>query len=315
MNLRLQLASANFPYMVRQSAEVTNHMVSVERIYEFGHAIPQEGALVTEFDTQHTDWPYDSSIVARDISTRYRKPLPLCLNGLSFSIQPGERVGVCGRTGAGKSSLLQVFFRILELEDGSISIGGVDISKLGLHKLRTNMSVITQQPVLFSGCTIRENLDPYSESSGAELEDALRAVHMWDVVNGIPNGLGGVVSEGGSNFSVGQRQLLCLARALLANCRILILDEATANVDQATDSLLQQTLRERFGTATIVAIAHRLDTIIDYDKVLVLGSGKLLEFGTPSQLLENPNGHLSAMVESTGRSMADTLRNKAKKQT
>jgi ATP-binding cassette subfamily C (CFTR/MRP) protein 4 len=301
--------------MVRQSAEVTNQMVSVERVWEFGHSIPQEAPLFTDFDKEQNNWPKEPSVAVNNVSTRYRENLPFCLEDISFTIRPGERVGVVGRTGAGKTSLLQVMFRVLEAEKGSIFIGGVDTSKLGLHKLRTSMAVITQNPVLFSGCTVRENLDPYPQAYGEledkRLENALRAVHMWETIQSIPDGLDGVVREGGSNFSVGQRQLLCLARALLSNNRILVLDEATANVDQVTDSLVQQTLRERFNTATIIAIAHRLDTIIDYDKVLVLGNGKILEFGAPANLLEK-DGHFTSMVESTGQAMASVLRQKVK---
>ena len=317
LSLLLQLAGANFPYMVRQSAEVTNQMVSIERIWEFGHSIPQEAPLETEFDKDHEDWPREPSIVVSNLQARYRNNLPPCLDDLSFEIQPGERVGVVGRTGAGKTSLLQALFRVLEAEKGSIRIGGVDISQLGLHKLRTNMAVITQSPVLFSGCTIQENLDPYPKASGSEelvrLEMALRSVHMWESVQNIPNGLEGVVAEGGTNFSVGQRQLLCLARACLADCQILVLDEATANVDQKTDQLLQQTLRERFHSATIIAIAHRLDTVMDYDKILVLGNGRVLEFGPPSELLQIPGGSFASMVESTGAAMAELLKQRVKK--
>ena len=317
LSLLLQLAGASFPFMVRQSAEVTNHMVSVERIWEFGHSIPQEAPLITDFDQLHQDWPEDSSIQVKNLQASYRTNLPPCLRDVSFIIQPGERVGVVGRTGAGKTSLLQALFRVLEAKEGSIQIGGVDISQLGLHKLRTNMAVITQSPVLFSGCTIRENLDPYPKASGKEellrLKTALQSVHMWDSIQSLPNGLEGVVAEGGSNFSVGQRQLLCLARACLADSRILVLDEATANVDQRTDSLLQQTLRERFHSATIIAIAHRLDTVMDYDRVLVLGNGRVLEFGSPSDLLQIEGGAFSSMVESTGPAMAELLKQKVKK--
>lgn len=179
------------------------------------------------------------------------------------------------------------------------------------------MAVITQAPVLFSGCTIKENLDPYPEGSGKRealrLENALRSVHMFESIQNIPGGIDGFVADGGSNFSVGQRQLLCLARSLLADCRILVLDEATANVDQMTDNLLQQTLRERFESATIIAIAHRLDTIMGHDKVLVLGDGRVIEFGPPAVLLQNKEGHFTSMVESTGAATSELLKQRVKK--
>jgi ATP-binding cassette subfamily C (CFTR/MRP) protein 4 len=206
---------------------------------------------------------------------------------------------------------MQALFRILEAEEGSIRIGNVDISRLGLHKLRTSISAIPQSPVLFSGCTVRESLDPFGRCDDGELLTALADVQMYDAIESLPQGLDTLVAEGGSNFSVGQRQLLCLARAVLLKNKILVLDEPTANVDTNTDKLLQKTLRENFSDATIISIAHRLDTIMDYDRVLVLGNSKVLEFGSPKELLGREGGHFASMVESTGETMAGLLREKA----
>lgn len=175
------------------------------------------------------------------------------------------------------------------------------------------MAVIPQSPVLFSGCTIRENLDPFGKYDEPRILESIEAVQMLEAIGDLPRGIDTQVAEGGSNFSVGQRQLLCLARAVLLQNRILVLDEPTANVDMKTDQLLQKTLRETFDGATILSVAHRLDTIIDYDRVLVLGNGRVLEFGSPAELLSRGEGYFSSMVNSTGEAMSKILRQKAKK--
>ena len=186
----------------------------------------------------------------------------------------------------------------------------MDISKIGLHTLRTRLSVIPQTPVLFSGCTIRENLDPFSRHDDSAIEEVLRDVHMWEVVQDVPNGLSSLVAEGGSNFSVGQRQLLCLARAILCKNRFLILDEPTANVDRRTDQLLHDALRKSFPSSTILSVAHRLDTVIENDYILVLGGGQVLEFGPPFELLEK-DGYFASMVRDSGDTMSQDLRRRA----
>ena len=245
------------------------------------------------------------------MTVRYRSTLPVCLDGLSFTVGAGERIGVVGRTGSGKSSLVQALLRLLEAENGLISIDGVDISSIGLHRLRTSIAVIPQSPVLFSG-SIRDNLDPFTKYQVDAIWDALKSVQMIDVIEALPLKLDAAVRQDGSNFSVGQRQLLCLARAVLLRSNIVILDEASANVDSKTDLLLQKTLRERFSQATIISIAHRLDTIIDYDKVLVLSDGKIIEFGSPSYLLSKKGGHFLSLVNSTGDEKAKALFKRAR---
>jgi ATP-binding cassette, subfamily C (CFTR/MRP), member 4 len=177
-------------------------------------------------------------------------------------------------------------------------IDGVDISLLGLHKLRLAMSVIPQVPILFRGCSVRENLDPFDSYSDHEIWDVLEDVQMTKVVQDLAGGLGAMVSEGGSNFSVGQRQLLCLARAILRKSSILVLDEATANVDTKTEASLKSALKQNFAEATVLAIAHRLDTVMDYDRILVLGGGQVLEYGSPEELRSRTNGHFASLLAS-----------------
>eukprot|EP00547_Thalassionema_nitzschioides_P011899 CAMPEP_0194264536 /NCGR_PEP_ID=MMETSP0158-20130606/47636_1 /TAXON_ID=33649 /ORGANISM="Thalassionema nitzschioides, Strain L26-B" /LENGTH=987 /DNA_ID=CAMNT_0039004779 /DNA_START=1005 /DNA_END=3965 /DNA_ORIENTATION=+ len=288
-----------FQWCIRQSAEVVNQMVSVERVIGFGN-LPSEAELERESDKEIADWPRDGSIVVEDLSARYRSTLPLSLKGISFEIPSGAHVGVVGRTGSGKSTLIQCLFRLLEAENGSIKLSGVDIRKIGLHKLRTSLSVIPQVPVLFSGCTIRENLDPFSKHTDESLATVLHNVKMWDAIQELPKGWNTIVSEGGSNFSTGQRQLLCLARAILRKSRFLILDEPTANVDRRTDQLLQEELHRSFSGSTIISVAHRLDTVIESNYVIVLGEGKLLEYGEPAVLLEKTDGYFCSMVRDTG---------------
>jgi ATP-binding cassette, subfamily C (CFTR/MRP), member 4 len=205
---------------------------------------------------------------------------------------------VLNRTGSGKSTLVQALFRLLEAEEGRIVIDGVDISLLGLHKLRLAMSVIPQVPILFRGCSVRENLDPFDSYSDDEIWGVLEDVQMTKVVHDLAGGLGAMVSENGSNFSVGQRQLLCLARAILRKSSILVLDEATANVDTKTEASLKTALKQNFAEATVLAIAHRLDTVMDYDRILVLGGGQVLECGSPEELRSRTNGHFASLLSS-----------------
>lgn len=309
VTMLLQLAGI-FQWCIRQSAEVINQMVSVERVLGFGE-LPSEAPLEFESDEQLVDWPLDGSMKVTNLSARYRSSLPLSLKNVSFEVPTGSHVGVVGRTGSGKSTLVQCLFRLLEPEEGTIQLSGVDICKVGLHTLRTRLSVIPQTPVLFSGCTIRENLDPFSRHDDSAIEEVLRDVHMWNAVQDLPGGWSSAVAEGGSNFSVGQRQLLCLARAILSKNRFLILDEPTANVDRRTDQLLQEALHKSFPSSTILSVAHRLDTIIESDYILVLGQGQVLEFGSPSELIEK-DGYFASMVRDSGDTMAQDLRRRAR---
>ena len=310
LSVLLQLAGL-FQWCIRQSAEVVNQMVSVERVLAFGDLSP-EAALQKDTDQElaNEHWPGSGSVEFKDLSVRYRAALPLALNKASFQIPGGARVGIVGRTGSGKSTVVQSLFRLLEAEEGELIIDGVDVSKLGLHTLRTRISVIPQSPTLFSGCTVRENLDLFGVFGPDAIQKALDDAHLGDVIRELPKGWDSMVSEGGSNFSVGQRQLLCLARAILSNNKILVLDEATASVDRRTDELLQTALQESFKEGTIIAVAHRLETIIDYDIVMVLGHGHVLEWGSPAQLL-NEGGAFANMVNDTGDTMSAELRQRA----
>ncbi|KAG7359041.1 multidrug ABC transporter permease/ATPase [Nitzschia inconspicua] len=300
LSLLLQLAGTNFPWMIRQSAEIVNQMISVERLLEYA-AAPQELPLFSPFDEDHRDWPIKPSVSFNDVSVRYRRNLPRVLSNVSFSVAPSTKIGVVGRSGSGKSTLVQSLFRLLNTDEGNIEIDGLDISNFGLHKLRHSMSVIPQQPFLFSHCTIRKNLDPFGNHNDSAILKALGSVQMLDAVTTtLPNGLDAIVAEGGSNFSVGQRQLLCLARAILRKTKILVLDEATANVDLATSNLIYQAIDKEFEQATIISVAHRLEAVITYDQILVLGNGQLLEYGQPKELLAIPGGHFVSMVTAQG---------------
>ncbi|KAE8965888.1 hypothetical protein PF011_g28129 [Phytophthora fragariae] len=232
---------------------------------------------------------------------RYRDDLPLVLKGVSFSVASGEKVGICGRTGSGKSSLMSVLFRVVEIPTtGRVLIDGVDIATITVHQLRTKLTIIPQDPMLFSG-SLRMNLDPFAEKSDAELFQVLRKVHLSDTVAAWGKGLDYEVAEKGENLSVGQRQLLCIARALIRDSKVIVMDEATANVDQESDKLIQQTMKESFGggDSTVLCIAHRIETIMDSDKILVLDAGEVVEFDTPSALLQVKNGVFKSLVSSS----------------
>lgn len=245
------------------------------------------------------EWPKDGEVQFQDYATRYREGLDLIIKDITVSVAPGEKVGIVGRTGAGKSSLMLSLFRIIEPAQGTILIDGVDVTKIGLHDLRSKLTIIPQDPVLFSG-TVRTNLDPFKSKSDEDIWAALELSHLKNFVSGLDRGLEHEVQEGGENLSVGQRQLLCLARALLRKSKVLVLDEATAAVDMETDSLIQQTIRREFAGSTILTIAHRLNTIMDYDRILVLEQGRVAEFDTPANLLSAENSIFYGMAKDAG---------------
>uniref|UniRef100_A0A182KEI1 Multidrug resistance-associated protein lethal(2)03659 n=1 Tax=Anopheles christyi TaxID=43041 RepID=A0A182KEI1_9DIPT len=294
---------------MRQSAELENTMTSVERVVEYDNVDP-EPALESPADKKPPkEWPQEGRIRFEKVTLRYSPETDsdLVLRDLEFEIEPREKIGIVGRTGAGKSSLINALFR-LSYNGGSILIDTRDTNEMGLHDLRAKLSIIPQEPVLFSG-TLRYNLDPFDEYPDEKLWRALKEVKLEEAVNELPSGLSSKINEGGSNFSVGQRQLVCLARAILRENKILVMDEATANVDPQTDKLIQLTIREKFNDCTVLTIAHRLNTVMDSDKVLVMDAGRCVEFGTPYELLTVEAGPkvFYGMVKQTGKSTFNTL--------
>lgn len=293
-----------FQWGIRQLVELESHMTSVKRIQEYSF-LPKEAPHESAPHLKPAkDWPQRGQISYQNVSLSYFEDEQPVLRDLSFEIKPREKVGIVGRTGAGKSSIISALFRMTE-PSGSIIIDGVDIKLIGLNDLRRKISIIPQDPILFSG-TVRRNLDPFDEYTDKQIWHALEAVRLRSVVLDLEGALEGQVAEGGQNFSVGQRQLICLARAILRRNRVLVLDEATANVDPETDLFIQKTIRELFKQCTVLTIAHRLNTIMDSDRVLVLDAGQVREFDEPHVLLSQ-GGYLAAMTESTGQ-QADRLR-------
>lgn len=288
-----------FQGCVRTTVDIETQMVSVERVLEYGSLEPEPPAVSPNDNRAGKSWPTDGRIEFKKVNLRYSPDLPLVLKDVTFSINRGEKIGIVGRTGAGKSSLITVLFRLVELETGQVIIDDVDISTIGLNRVRKGISIIPQDPSLFSG-SIRKNLDPFCEYADDQLWQALTEANLKPLVESIPNKLEGDLTEGGANLSVGQRQLLCLARALLKNNSILVLDEATANVDQETDDSIQNSIKKNFSHCTILTIAHRLNTIIDMDKVLVMGAGKVLEYDEPHVLLQNSRSAFHSMIRQTG---------------
>lgn len=309
--------TAALMWALRQYANVELDMNATERVVEFSN-IPvedQSGAPAP------AAWPAEGRLEVADLVVGYAPDLPPVLRGLSFSIKKNQRVGVVGRTGAGKSSLTLALFRFLEAREGIILIDGIDISTIKLHDLRSRLAIIPQDPVLFSG-TVRSNLDAFDNHSDAELRDALERVHLIPSTRNTsaePSGsttpidhpdtntntniftsLSSRISEGGLNLSQGQRQLLCLGRAIVSRPKIMVLDEATSAVDMATDTLIQRSIREEFQDSTLIVIAHRLSTIADFDRILVMGEGRGLEFGTPEELYEKERGEFKGMVGESG---------------
>ncbi|NXA64135.1 MRP7 protein, partial [Mohoua ochrocephala] len=263
-------------------------MVSVERTEEYTTDIPTEPQdklvqVKAQMCSQvSADWPSQGLVEFQQVVLAYRAGLPNALDGVSFAVYPGEKLGIVGRTGSGKSTLFLALFRMVELKSGRILLDGVDSQLVGLEELRSRLAIIPQDPFLFSG-SIRENLDPQGKRTDAELREVLEQCHLWDAVTQM-GGLDSELGERGKSLSVGQRQLMCLARALLTQAKVLCIDEATASVDQKTDQLLQQTIRQRFADKTVLTIAHRLNTILDSDRVLVMQAGRVAELDSPARL-------------------------------
>ncbi|CAA2995878.1 ABC transporter C family member 4 [Olea europaea subsp. europaea] len=266
------------------SCFLENKMVSVERIKQFT-VIPSEADWNKKDFLPPLNWPTHGNVELKDLQVRYRPDTPLVLKGLTFSIRGGEKIGVVGRTGGGKSTLIQVLFRLVEPSAGKIIIDSIDISALGLHDLRSRFGIIPQEPVLFEG-TVRSNIDPIGQYSDEEIWKSLERCQLKDVVSAKPGKLDSAVVDNGDNWSVGQRQLLCLGRVMLKRSRLLFMDEATASVDSQTDGMIQKIIREDFTACTIISIAHRIPTVMDCDRVLVIDAGRAKEFDKPSRLLE-----------------------------
>lgn len=279
----------NLQRIIRVTAEVESNVVCVERCVEYCN-LPQEEDENGNFVKPSTHWPAEGAITLEHYSTRYAENLDLVLKDVNVAIRPGEKVGIVGRTGAGKSTFVLAVFRMLPATEGRIVVDDIDTAKLRLFDLRHRLSIIPQDSHLFEG-SIRQNLDPFTEYSDDQLWKVLDLSCLKDFVKSLPGsqGLDSKVSEGGSNFSSGQRQLMCLGRALLNPSKILLLDEATAAVDIQTDKLIQKTIRAEFKHKTIVTIAHRLDTVMDSDRILSLDLGEVKEFDTPKNLLNDTN--------------------------
>ncbi|KAJ6662481.1 hypothetical protein lerEdw1_011895 [Lerista edwardsae] len=283
-------------FWVRKACEIETNSISIERICEYTKIDKEAPWILSKRPT--VGWPNEGVIQFVSYKVRYRPDLELALQDVSFQTHREEKIGIVGRTGAGKSTLTSGLFRIIERAGGKIIIDGIDISTLGLHDLRGNLNIIPQDPVLFSG-TLQSNLDPLGKYSDLELWDALELCDLKNFVQSLPKKLLHQISEGGENLSVGQRQLICLARALLRKSKVLILDEATASVDLETDNLVQSTIRKEFHNCTVLTIAHRLHSIMDSDRVLVLDAGRIAEFDTPHRLLQK-KGMFYKMVVDAG---------------
>lgn len=322
--------TAMLQWGIRQSAEVMNQMMAVERVLEYRDLEPEEKEVKK---VVNASWPPDGRIKFNNVVYRYAKEMEPALRGVNFEVKSCEKIGIVGRTGvsckqsrqvtnqnlklsilflkAGKSSLIGSIFRMAEIE-GDIVIDDIDTQMISLEQLRSKISIIPQDPVLFSG-SMRRNLDPFEEYSDELLWKSLEEVKLKDIPSLQLQGLQTLVAAGGSNFSVGQRQLICLARAILRNNKVLVLDEATANVDPDTDALIQETIREKFKNCTVMTIAHRLHTVMDSDKILVMNFGRVEEFDTPHNLLQIKGGIFADMVKATGPTESKNLIMMAKK--
>lgn len=304
-----------FGFLTTISSEIESGMTSVERVKEYCDDLPQEkvvtyGTGPDETPAPPPNWPSAGCVEFSNASLRYRDGLPLVLKSLSVRIDAGFKVGIVGRTGSGKSTIMLALFRMVELAEGTIQFDGVDISSLNMKDLRNKITIIPQDPMLFQG-TVRSNLDPFFQATDEDVWRVIGTVGITERVKRDGEGLNCVVAEKGANFSVGQRQLLCLARALLKNCKILLLDEATASVDFEADALIQRTLRTAFKECTVLTIAHRLATVIDSDRIMLMEHGVLREYDSPANLVRSDASMFNAMLKRLGPEQYGLLYNEA----
>ncbi|TVU18536.1 hypothetical protein EJB05_34641 [Eragrostis curvula] len=287
--------NVSFVSSIQKQCTLANQIISVERVNQYMD-IQSEAAEVIEEKRPATDWPQVGRVELRDLKIRYRKDSPLVLHGITCTFEGGNKIGIVGRTGSGKTTLIGALFRLVEPAGGKIIIDSIDITTIGLHDLRSRLGIIPQDPTLFQG-TVRYNLDPLGQFSDQQIWEVLEKCQLLQAVQEKEHGLDSLVVEDGSNWSMGQRQLFCLGRSLLRRCRILVLDEATASIDNATDAILQKTIRTEFKDCTVITVAHRVPTVMDCTMVLAMSDGKVIEYEKPIKLMETEGSLFRELVK------------------
>ncbi|KAG9139010.1 hypothetical protein Leryth_024357 [Lithospermum erythrorhizon] len=281
-------------FSIQNQCTLANHIISVERLHQYMN-IPSEAPEIIEETRPPVNWPAMGKVEIQDLQIKYRTDAPLVLQGISCTFEAGHNIGIVGRTGSGKTTLIGALFRLVEPVCGRIVVDGIDISKIGLHNLRSRLGIIPQDPTLFNG-TVRYNLDPLARHSDKEIWEVLGKCQLEEVVQHKEEGLDSLVAEDGSNWSMGQRQLFCLGRALLRRSKILVLDEATASIDNGTDMILQKTIRTEFRDCTVITVAHRIPTVMDCSMVLAISDGKIVEYDDPMKLMKKEGSLFAQLV-------------------
>ncbi|XP_057526172.1 ABC transporter C family member 10-like [Amaranthus tricolor] len=279
---------------IQAQCTLANQMISVERLNQYMD-IPSEAAEVVEDNRPPQNWPLAGKVEICNLQVRYRPDTPLVLKGISCTFEGRDKIGIVGRTGSGKTTLVGALFRLVESVEGKIIVDGVDICSIGLHDLRSRFGIIPQDPTLFNG-TLRFNLDPLSQHNDKAIWEVLDKCQLTEAIKDKKHGLDSLVEEDGSNWSMGQRQLFCLGRALLRKSKVLVLDEATSSIDNATDMILQKIIRTEFADSTVITVAHRIPTVMDCTKVLSISEGKLMEYDEPMKLMEKEGSLFGQLV-------------------